>query len=58
MFTMYSYVFLLLLAYITIALGLDCIPVWSVYSYCACEMDDGSGTVDISSYAKTDYTPR
>ena len=55
---MYSCVLLLLLACITIALGLDCVAVNGEHSYCACAMDDQSGTVDISSYARTDYKPK
>ena len=55
---MYSCVLLLLLACITIALGLDCVAVDGDHSYCACAMDDQSGTVDISSYARTDNKPK
>ena len=55
---MYSCTLLLLLACITIALGLDCRAVDGDHADCACAMDDGSGTVDISSYARTDNKPR
>ena len=55
---MYLYVLLVLLACTTIALGLNCVAVDGDHADCACKMDDESGTVDISSYAKTDYTPK
>ena len=52
------YVFLLLSALTAIARGLNCNAVTGDHGFCACTMDDGSGTVDISSYANTDGTPR
>ena len=55
---MYLIGLLLLLCLATVALGLTCNPVKGDNSDCACTMDDGSGTVDISSYANKDKTAR
>ena len=55
---MYLLRLLVLLGLAAIAVGLSCNPVSGDHSDCACTMDDGSGTVDISSYAKTDKTSR
>jgi len=50
---------LLLLSTLTVvAQGLSCNPVTGDHAYCACTMDDGSGTVDISSLANNDNTPK
>ena len=55
---MISYVFLLLSAWAAIAQGLNCKSVTGEHADCACTLDDGSGTIDISSYANSDKTPR
>ena len=50
---------LLLLSTLTaVAQGLSCNPVTGDHAYCACTMDDGSGTVNISSLANNNYKPR
>ena len=49
---------LLLLGSAASALALSCNPVTGEHAYCACTMDDGSGTIDISSYANKDNTPK
>ena len=55
---MYLVRLLLLLCLASVALGVSCNAVGGEHSDCACTMDDGSGTVDISSYANTDQTAR